>query len=190
MVKKSSILLALKRLMQEHSIASIYPSINYPDKCSVGFIEGISSEHIIMKHISRNGFYDGYVIRRIDDIFRVDFGGQYEKKILTLYTAQNQKHDSLIDVEINEETDILKECLMSSMKKNYVVSLFIDETENEEYFYGWVKDVSHEEVIISRISSEGEDDGTAIIKACEITALNCDTDDEIVLKILNITQIQ
>jgi len=177
----------LQKLMKHNTIVSIYPDINNSECFSVGFIEAMSNDHIIIKSISKNGQYDGYIIRKIENIFRVDFDGDYEKRLKILYEIQKQEHHKLIQKKARKDTNLFREALKSSMSNKYVVSIeliFTDEEEGEGLF-GWVKNISETEVLISKLSYYGHDDGCSIIRFDNIAAINCDTDDEIALRLLN-----
>jgi hypothetical protein len=63
----------LERSIKEGLVVSVYSNQYELEKCSVGYIETLSSEQFVMKHITPEGISDGYIVRRLDDIFRIDF---------------------------------------------------------------------------------------------------------------------
>lgn len=176
----------LLRAKKEGLIVSIYSNWNEPEKCAVGFVEDISDEQISLKHITPHGLNDGYVIRKLDDIFRVDLNGQYEKRLLILYNLQGQNHANLLQNKTKKDSNLFKEALLSAQKLKMVVSVCIDETEAQESIVGLVKEVIDDEVVISQISFEGLDDGESIFFIDNIVKINCDSLDERALGLLNL----
>ena len=176
---------SLLRAKKEGFVVSIYSNWNEPEKCSVGFVEDISNDQIILKHITPHGLNDGYAIRKRDDVFRVDLNGQYEKRLLTLYNLQGQKHINLLQNKTDKDSNLFKEALLSAQKLNMVINACIDETEAQESIVGWVKEVNNDEVVISQISFDGLDDGESIIFIANIVKINCDSLDERVMGLLN-----
>ncbi|MGC4379156.1 hypothetical protein WD019_19885 [Fictibacillus sp. Mic-4] len=174
-----------ERSIKKKEVLSTYLNQFDPEKCSVGFIESISSEQFIMKHVTPEGMSDGYIVRKLEDVFRIDSNGEYEKRIKLLYTLQNQKHEDFTDKNtISGNTNLFKESLMIAKKKDLIVSVCIDETETQDDIIGFVKDVNSEEVTISRISFEGFSDGESTFYLEDINKLNCDTSDEKIIKLL------
>jgi hypothetical protein len=175
----------LKRSIKEGKIISVYTNRYQPEKCSVGFIDSLTSEHFIMKHVTPEGISDGFIVRRIEDIFRVDVDGEYEQRINLLYSLQNQQHQNFVKVDEIRKSNLFKESLLIAQKQKLVVSVCIDDTENQDDIIGYVKDVISNGVTISRISFNGLDDGESSFFIEDIVKLNCDSSDEKILKLLN-----
>lgn len=179
------ILTTLKKSLDENIIISVFWNRNSPSKCSCGFIEKITNTHIAIKHISVDGFYDGYKIGRLDDVYRVDIGGEYEERLLYLYNLRKQSHADLIKGKVDSSSNLFKEALINAKKRKMVVRICIDETEEQDNIVGWVKSLSDSEVLISTISSSGENDGESCFYIDEIITIDCDTEDESVIALLN-----
>lgn len=173
----------LRRSMHETAMISVYSNINEPDKCSVGIVEAVADEHFIMKHVTPNGLYDGYVIRRLDQIFRLDFNGQYEQRLELLYKLQNQRHQNFFKNKI-KMSNFCADVLLMAQKSNFIVSVCIDETETQDDIVGFVNHVKDTESIISRISFEGLEDGESVFLIDDVVKINCDSEDERVLELL------
>jgi hypothetical protein len=174
----------LNRSIKENVMISVFSNENEPDKCSTGFIETISDEQFVMKHVTPNGKYDGYAIRKLDDIFRIDFNGDYERRLSLLYNLQNQSHRDFFVGKVKKENNLFSEALLASQKTNIVVNVCIDETESQEDIVGFVKRVKGSEVVISRVSFEGSDDGESIFTIKDIVKMNIDAEDERMFTVL------
>ena len=66
-------------------VASFY--CNGGGKCEVlvGYIERYNDDEILIAHISSHGNYDGFILKHLADIYRIEYAGKYEKKIEKLY---------------------------------------------------------------------------------------------------------
>lgn len=183
-MENSNIIIFLKRSMSQNVIVSVFSDREQPDKCSVGYIDTIAEEQVLIKHVTPTGMVDGFMIRRLEDVFRVDIDGQYEQKIQQLYTLQGQCHQMLFTNQVKNDSNLFKEALANSQKLAIVVNICIDETESQDSIIGFVKEISDNEVVVSRISDNGLADGESVILLDDIIKLNCDSDDEHILKLL------
>lgn len=175
--------LTLKRACEEHLVASVYPNADESDHFSAGFVECISNEHVLLQSISTAGLYDGYVLRRMDQIFRVNTDGEYENRLRLLYEIQAQTHKPLTSQQSEENRNLLVEVLENSIAHHLVVGIGLSNGADD--INGWVKEISDSHVTISNISYYGNPDGMTTILLSDIDLINCDTDDEIALRLLN-----
>lgn len=174
----------LERSIRKGQAVSIYSNQYEPDKFSVGYIETFSSEQFVMKHVTPEGISDGYIVRRNEDIFRIDSNGNYEQRIELLYALQIQNHENLFEKPTLKDSNLFKEAFVSAMKKDLIVSVCIDESNDQDDIVGFVKDITSEEVVISRITFEGFTDGESTFYLEDVIKLNCDTVEEKALKLI------
>ncbi|AUS09487.1 hypothetical protein C1X05_12120 [Laceyella sacchari] len=179
---ESRILEALKRSLYKGMIVSVYSDRNQPGNFSAGFIDAISDEQFVMKHVTPEGTNDGYIMRRIEDVFRVDVHGEYEQRLRLLYTLQKQRHEDFLNGAVTEQSNLFVESLTIAQARNLIVTICIDETESQDDITGFVKEINTEEVTIARISSNGSNDGESIFLIEDITKMNCDTTAERLIK--------
>lgn len=59
---------------------SLFCNRNDTEQHLTGFIGKVNDSEVLIYHITNCGYYDGYILKRIDDIFRIDYEGEYEKK--------------------------------------------------------------------------------------------------------------
>lgn len=184
-MENNFILETIKKSLNQNLIVSIFTNRNTPGNCICGFIDEISDEQFVLKHISVDGFYDGYHIRKIDDIFRVDINGKYEDRLQYLYEYRKQSHMDFLKGKATSDTNLFKEGLLTAKIFKMVVRVSIDETEEQDDIVGWVNNITETEVIISNISSSGENEGESIFYIKDIVKIAFDTKNESVLGILN-----
>ncbi len=144
----------------------------------VGFVENYNDSEILISHISPRGCYDGFVLKRIEDICRIDYGGEYEKKIERLYHLKRQKH-SLINLTDPEE-EIFYSLLDFAKQSDYIISLELEETRISGFVNGYVDDIIYLDVV----NDYGTENGISIIKATEVLTVAIDSDHEQDLKLL------
>ncbi len=183
-MEKNNILSVLNRSHKDGLMVSVYSNRYQPEMCSVGFIDSLSAGQFIMKHVTPEGIYDGYIIRRIEDVFRVDVNGEYERRLELLYNLQKQKHQDFFKKKANQKPNLFKESLVIAQKKKLIVTICIDETDSQDNIVGFVKDVNPNGITISRISSNGLDDGESTFLIEDVIKINCDSSDERIIKLL------
>lgn len=54
---KSNIIKFLNESLNEKLFVSIFSDREQPDKCSVGFVEAISEDHVLINHVTTLGIY-------------------------------------------------------------------------------------------------------------------------------------
>lgn len=105
-MEENHILSVLKRSHEESLMVSVYSDRNEPEGFSAGFIDSLSAEQFVLKHVTPEGIQDGYIIRRTEDVFRVDAGGEYERRLELLYTLQKQRHEDFITGSVEQESSV------------------------------------------------------------------------------------
>ncbi len=174
----------LREAYKRNDMVAVYTDPSHPECAIVGYIDSLSAKQIAMKHVTPEGISDGYVIRRIEDVFRVDVNGEYERRLAQLYQLQNQQHEDLFPQSVTLQSDLFREGLIIAQEGNFVVAICMDETEEQMNLVGFVKKVRSQTVTLSRISVDGLDDGESTFFIDDIVRMNCNTADERNLKLL------
>lgn len=95
----------IKEIYQNNYFVSFYDDTSNAEKHYTGKINAFDEDVILISHANSRGEYDGYILKHIQDIFKVDVNGKYENKIKNLYEHKNQTHTlSLKDCENIVET--------------------------------------------------------------------------------------
>lgn len=176
-MNESNIYDFLKKSLDENLVVSVFSDREQPEKCAVGYVASISDDQVLINHITPTGLYDGYVIRKLEDIFRIDTDGQYEKKMNQLYTLKKQMHEEFIPCKV-KHGNLFKAALTASQKSELIVNFCIDETEVQDSMIGFVKEVNDNEVVINQVTEYGVDDCHSVVLLDDIIKLNCDSVDE------------
>ena len=169
----------LKKLQQSREIACIYTSRD-TSKFAAGIIQCFDEKFVIIEHILPTGQYDGFVTRNIEDILKIEQNSKYSNKIKTLSNLYNVKHEKLKIVN----QDVLFSLFTYAMETRKIVTLELVDSEYDDAV-GYVDDVSGDFVRMTGIDRYGEKDGEIVFKTSNITHLDCGTDTEVALKLLN-----
>ena len=166
------------------NIVSFY--CNTEDKCEVlvGYIKKYNDDEILIAHISSHGYYDGFILKHIADIYRIEYDGKYEKKIETLYKRRQATHPEISTFDPNDD-EILFSLLDFAKNEEHIASIgFADDDVVKGFINGYNDDV----VYIEAIDEFGAENGISIININDIITLAIDTDDEQDLKVLHSIQ--
>lgn len=177
-------LLILSEAYKQNDMVAVYSDPSHPECAAVGYIDSLSAKQLALKHVTPEGISDGYVIRRIEDVFRIDVNGEYERRLTQLYQLHNQQHEDFFPHSMTPQRDLFREGLIIAQERNFVVSICMDETEEQMDLVGFVKEVRSQTVTLSRISIDGFDDGESTIFIDDIIKMNCNTANERNLKLL------
>lgn len=79
----------LEKSRNEKEILSLYTNKEDTERFSVGYILGLCEKYCIIALISPSGLYDGYRVIDINEIYKIEYGGDYEKKLKKLYDIKN-----------------------------------------------------------------------------------------------------
>ena len=75
----------LQDCIRTQKVASLYFDKENPFSHLTGRILQIRQNEVLIAHISMHGCYDGYILKRIDDLYRVDVDGKYEQNRAALF---------------------------------------------------------------------------------------------------------
>jgi hypothetical protein len=162
-----------------NQIVDLYSDTSNTDKFSAGFIVALSSDDVVIAHIAPGGKYDGFMLKKIDNIFRADIGSKYDATIQKLYLQQSQAHTKFR----SEFENLSKGFLYFAKTNNYVATIELLDS-NLEDVKGFIDDVAEDTVKIRKLNQYGESDGYSIVYIDDISFITCDSDDEHALKIL------
>ncbi len=141
-----------------------------------GFVRSCDENEILIAHINPRGEYDGFILKHLDDLYRVDCDGEYEKKIQRLYQLKEQSHPHF---DCTEEGALFP--LLKFAKETE--SLITVELEGDK-ITGFVREYA-DLISLDAVNDFGARCGTVCVEADEIVSFSCDTDNEQDLKLLS-----
>jgi hypothetical protein len=158
---------------------SLYTDKEDTSKFSFGFVQGISDDWVLLASISPFGFYDGFIIKRYEDVYRCECNDKYGEKIRKLYQLRRQKH-SIVDLSSNS---LIIDLVQHAQKNRLVVSVEIHYSECDDV-QGFVADIQDGFLRIEQLDEYGNPDGVSTISFEDITCIVCDSDNEMSIKLL------
>ena len=165
---------------ENEKIASIYCDLDDSEKHYTGYIKKVDETSFLIAHITPHGFYDGYILRGTEEVYRIDYESEYEKKIEKLYKFRNQSHNLSIPNEVSLFYSVLK-----SAKQNSLIVSFIFENS---HISGFVKNYDENLIYINCVNDNGFEDGFSVINIDDVLILEVDTEYEQDLNLLHTNQ--
>lgn len=165
----------LKELKMKGVPVSVY-SDRYDIECfSFGFITNIDNDFVYINHITPNGEQDGLVLRKIKEIFKIEYGGEYENKLINLYKLKKQEHKSYFDKSLSDGFNSL---IRYIVKNKIIVTIAFGDIDNYSEATGFIERIENEKIYIKEVSFDARILGNLIINKNDILKLNCDTKEE------------
>lgn len=165
-----------KKCFELNGVGSFYCDASKPDTHLTGYIEAYNERELLIKHISKSGFYDGFILVQMSNLIRVDILGRYEKRIAALYAIRKQSHPRL-----NHLSDTLYDSMLDYARvNNLIISVELENT----LISGFVLDFDEQKLRIRVVDEDGQVDGETIILIEDTLCLAVDTDTEQNMKLL------
>ena len=146
-----------------------------------GFVLAISENHVVIESISPRGECDGWILRELDDLCRIDHSGRYEEKLLSFHQMRGGEHarDFLPATDFN--SDLKVETFVAAQQHDYAVRIH---TGGDDDVEGFVKDVDTNTVSIEKLDEYGQNDGDCTFDMESIEGIYIGDDDLQDLKLL------
>lgn len=159
-----------KECFEEKLVGSFYWNDADPEQHLTGYVSALNEEEIVIAHISPNGFYDGFILLHLEDLFRVDIQGQYENRIARLYALRKQHHP-----ELKPDRHSLYFSLLNYARLN---GLLISAETEDNAVSGFLRDFDWERIRLEVIDENGRPDGETVIRTETVCLICVDTDTE------------
>jgi hypothetical protein len=180
--KMNKIFTKLQDAIRNNKIVAIYKDIQKPDQCIVGKPEYLTKYEFLLQSISPDGFSDGYVVRKINNIWKVESDEEYPLAIEKLAKHRNTKLKPFFENHSDIENVFLK-LLQLAKEKKLLVTIF-QNCENDYSYTGIIKNVDKKNVKLSVYNFYGEYQEDYTINNSDISFIDCDTLYEQDIKIL------
>ncbi len=170
----------LNRAKEQDKIICLYTSC-YSEKFAAGFVEAISDKHVVIRSLSVHGRYDGWLLRKLDDVPRMDWGGRYEESLLFLARARKTTHPDGFLFPIGQDTNLISDFLLAAQQHDCMASL---DTGSDANIVGFIKSVEATTVTVEIIDTNGENNGESVVELDAIERVDVDDEDLQDLKLL------
>ena len=170
----------LNAARERGTIVCLYRSC-YSNRFSAGFVLAISDHHVVIESVSPRGECDGWILRELDDLCRIDHSGRYEDKLLSFYRMRGQQHARDFLPETDGNSDLKLEMFVAARHHDYAVRIHTGADEDVE---GFVKEVETNTVSIEKLDDYGQNDGECTFDMEVIEGITIGDDDLQDLKLL------
>ena len=152
---------------------SLYTNRENTETFHYGIILAVNESEVAINQISPNGDDDGISVFSVEKVYRIEFGGQYEKKMKVLC---DRKQIPERRVEINGKS-ILLSVLQYAFQTKQIISLSLVDSGCEDVV-GIPIGVQDGEWKIQSIDEYGFLDGISYVKEDSMTGLTMSREEE------------
>ena len=148
---------------------------------SLGFVLAVSDAHVVMELISTNGRGDGWLLRQLEDVGRIDSGGRLEESLLSLYRARGEAHLREFLPPTDLGSDLKLELLLAARTHDFAVRVYNGARRNVE---GFVREVAATTLTVEQFDEYGVADGESTLDLDGIGSLKVHDEELQDLKLL------
>lgn len=150
-------------------------------RCTLGFVLAFSDVHLVLESVSSNGRNNGWFLRKIEDIGRIDVGGRYEETLLSLYRTRGESHLKNLLPSHDLSSDLQLELLLAARTHDMAVRISNGARDSIE---GFVRDLGQTTATIEIFDSHGVAGGESTLDLEDIDAFRVHDEDLQDLKLL------
>ena len=158
----------LKEVRKSNELIEIYLNPDDIEAFSVGYINAISKDFILVKFVYSTGIYDGYGVISINDIYKIIRNSKYLDTIIKLIEYNKSQFPDINLVNDN----LLLSLLKYSNDNSKIVE--VQMKNDEDYMVGFVKSITETTLEITKINNYGESNGKVTVRLKDIKMLQSD----------------
>ena len=160
----------LEKCYAEKKICIVFSNDEDPEKCIIGYVGYYNAAEVLIYLTAVRGVYNGYVVIKMADIFKIRCDGPYENAAEILYQSRSRKHENVPICN----NDVTASLLKKEKREKYIAYIVLD----DERVQGYVRAFDGEKLILENVTDYGEDDGTCELPIETIKLFYVDTEDE------------
>ena len=172
----------LQKSRENESPVALYSNVENPRAFLAGWVEAVSNDHVVLRHLSPEGRYDGYVLKYLDSIFRVDTEGRYLERLSFLFGARKQEFARRLMPDLDADANLIPEILSAAQNADMMVTI---EIAAEDIENGSIKDIGFDTVSLDVFDHYGVIDREATIHLEAISEVRVDSERLQSLKLLS-----
>lgn len=135
-----------------------------------GIVKDCTDDFVILQHYTKYGKPDGLIIEKIENIESIDFDDDYSRAME--YLIENSTLidiDAEIRITINNPETWQKDILDDQIgKRERIVRVQIN---NDNYYSGFVEWCDDDNLILTLVGKEGQDEGKSVYKIEDINSI-------------------
>jgi len=163
----------LKEVCKQNKFACIYTNEENTSKFFFARVLCVNEKHIAIYLVTKDGCFDGIVVKRTEEISRVETDGQYSQKMKKLCSLQEQK-----PWEHCLQEERIPESLLSVAKEEKgIVALEMLKSGYDDVV-GFVEEIRDGLCTIRQIDEYGFEDGISYVRIDDISQISYASEDE------------
>lgn len=148
---------------------------------SMGWVLAVSDCHVVLELVSPHGRNDGWMLRQLEAIGRIDSGGRLEETTVSLYHARGESHFKPLLPATDLNSDLKRELLLAARTHNFAVRLYNGNRDNIE---GFVREIEYNTITIDVFNEHSVADGESTLELEGFEAMKVHDDELQDLKLL------
>ncbi len=164
----------LTNFMNNKVLCAVYDSDGNIDKFDVGYIIAVDDDVVLMSGICPNGNNDGYYLKSVNSIYKIEVDSQYNRKIEVLHSGKDSVVNQIIEFE---PKDIFRSTLKLLMRQQEMCSIFLFDSDNSSVI-GRIEEFDDSIIKISAYNEYGLYDGTVYIRKSDVTGMSFKSSEE------------
>ena len=181
-MNNASLFETLNKARADKTLVALYANPDSPRTFVAGWVEAVTSEHVVLRQLTPHGRYDGYVLQYLERVLRIDTSGRYLERLNFLFTARKESFPVNLLPNLHAESNLMIEILAAARRLDLLVAIEIAADEVE---VGAVKAVSSDAVTIEVLDLLGALDGESTAHLEAISEVRCDDERLQSLKLLS-----
>ncbi len=117
----------LRIACQQHMMASLYTEPDDPDAFHAGYVEAVTQRHVLIWSVTPWGQFDGWCLRRTEDILQVFMGDDFEVRLQMLVEMADLQYAPLLDPPPEQDEDLLRRMLSLAQQRQEMISIMTPE---------------------------------------------------------------
>ena len=154
--------------LEINKIISIYDNKEDTSGFYCGKLCGSNNKYTMLLHYSKLGLYGGYILLKTDNIYRIEYDGQYERRVENLSSITTSQHNILVNPD-----DLMGTILNHAKKENLVILVELSNSDFDDV-KGFVLSYDNETITVKCVNNYGYDDGISIFFIKDISVIKCD----------------
>lgn len=164
----------LRVACQQHMMASLYVEPDDPDAFHAGYVEAVTTRHVLLWNVTPWGQPDGWILRRTEDILQVFMGDDFEVRLQMLLEMLGHAYAPLLDPAPEAEEDLLSRLLQQAQRTGAIISIM---TADDTYT-GTITQLDDLRVTLQVMDFFGAPDGEQSFPLRDLTFVELDTNEE------------
>ncbi len=148
----------LSKLCNTNELVEIYTNPDDNTRFSVGFVVACSEMEYLVHAFSENDLDDGYYVKRIDSIIRLQKGTTYLRNMMRFIKPKPTKYD--LPQGYWSELDLFTVALTLCQQEHLMAEVG---TQFDMQFFGWIASFNDTVVEIELVTEDGQQDGTCYL---------------------------